>query len=106
MTRTFRDALLRALTDSGTSLANVARGAQVSYEQLKKVAQREGASTNVDDAVKVARHFGLSLDEFLADEIPGMRDEMLLLLWQLPEAEREFLLAFARQRVALGSRKD
>lgn len=54
MPRTFREALIAATTKPGLSVREVAEWAGVSYEQLKKVVQREGASTNVEDARKIA----------------------------------------------------
>ncbi len=66
MPKTFREALLEHV-EAGHALKGIADRAGVSYEQLKKVTQREGASTNVDDARKVANALGLTLDELLDD---------------------------------------
>lgn len=100
MTKTFLDALLNALAQRGVSLKAVAEGAGVSYEQLKKVRQRPDASTNVDDALKVANHFGLTLDEFLGDELASDRAAAVSLYSQLTENERRILRAAARDRDA------
>jgi len=64
METTFRTALERALADTGRSLRSVAQDAGVSYEQLKNLKQGKAKSTNVDDALKVAGAFGVSLDDF------------------------------------------
>lgn len=99
MLRKFRDALIETLASSGATVAQVARDTGVSEEQLKKVRQREGASTNVDDAVKVAHYFGMSLDEFLNDQTKVIRAEVLAQYAQLSIQERAFLrdLALARR---------
>ena len=85
MAKTFRTAFLQALDQSGESLSSVARGSGVSEGQLKKLKARENASTNVDDAVKVAAHFGMTLDQFLGD--PELKDpvEIVQLYNQLPD---------------------
>lgn len=101
MPRTFREALLSAIAETGASIAEVARGAGVSYEQLKKVGQRETASTNIDDAVRVANFFGFTIDEFLQDDLASDRIAGARLWFELTEAEREILRAAARGRAAL-----
>ena len=98
MAKRFRDAFLERLRESGKTVAEVARGAGVSEEQLKKVKQRDTSSTNVDAAVKIAHFFGLSLDEFLGDTTIRDRSEMLDLYAQLSEEEQEFLRDVARAR--------
>ena len=98
MLRKFRDALIDSLASTGTSVARLARATGVSEEQLKKVRQREGASTNVDDAVKVAHYFGMSLDEFLHDQTSALRAEVLELYAQLTPAERRLLQEIAQAR--------
>ncbi len=65
MSKSFREAYLAAKAASGFSAAKIAKGAGVSEEQLKKLAQRETASTNVDDAVKIAVFFGVIVEEFI-----------------------------------------
>lgn len=96
MQRTFRDALIDRMAGHDLSLRQIAAQAQVSYQQLKKMVQREGASTNVDDAVKVARVFGLSLDEFLSDDLSQEREELVRLWQKLTPEERSLLRAAAR----------
>jgi len=100
MTKTFRDALLErvAISRSETgkpSLRAVATGAGVSYEQLKKLKQRDDGSTNVDDAVKVANFFGLTLDEFLGDPTATVRAEIDALYSSLSAEERSYLRGIA-----------
>lgn len=102
----FRSALRMWLDLSGKSLKQVARESGVSYEQLKKMLQRDDASTNFDDGVRVAQAFGVSVDEFLGDPSVRLRTELLRLFRQLSPEEQEFLLDVARVRSARGRAAD
>lgn len=64
MEKSFKDALQHALRETGRSLRGIAIEADVSYEQLKSLNQGKSTSTNVDDAVRVARAFGVTLEAF------------------------------------------
>lgn len=98
MTKRFRDAFLEALAATGTSLRKVASETGISEDQLKKLKQRESASTNVDDAIKVANFFGYTLDEFLEDETVQDRAEIVRLYMQLSPRERAILRAASREQ--------
>lgn len=93
MALTFREALLAALSRTGVSLSKVAREAGVSYDQLKKLKQRDTASTNVDDARRIANFFGVTLDEFLEDRTVGDRVRVVEIYNQLSPRERQILRA-------------
>lgn len=69
MAMTFREALISRVAPNGPPLKAVADATGVSYEQLKKVKQGHTQSTNADDAVKVAAYFGLTLNEFMDDDL-------------------------------------
>lgn len=96
MAKTFRDALSAAINETGATWSAVASATGVSYEQLKKLKQGKSQSTNVDDAVKIANHFGMTLDEFIGDQTRYQREEILDLLLGLSEQERDLLIAAAR----------
>lgn len=96
MSKSFRDALLEALEANNVSLQKVAAETGVSYEQLKKLKQGKSRSTNVDDALRVANFFGMSLDEFLQDESAKLRSEIVDLFDRLSASERDYLLKSAR----------
>ena len=66
--QTFREAILRATDAFDISLRKLADEAGGSYEQLKKVRQGKSASTNVDDANRVAGALGITLDQLLSGE--------------------------------------
>ena len=106
MAKPFRDALLEHLAREGWKMAYVADEAGVSYEQLKKLKQGHSQSTNVDDAVKIAHAFGMSLDEFIGDTTVEDRLQAFALWRDLAEEEREILLAAARGRRALAQSAD
>ena len=97
MIRTFRDAFIEVLQESGDTIANVARGSGVSEEQLKKLKQRPGAATNVDDAARVAAYFGLGLDEFL--RAPELADRIAIasLYNRLPDELKRQLQAYGQE---------
>jgi len=64
MQKTFKDALEDALKQTGRSLRSVALVADVSYDQLKGLMQGKAKTTNVDDGLKVASAFGVSVEDF------------------------------------------
>jgi hypothetical protein len=95
MTMNFRQALLREIAARGTSLKRVCEESGVSYEQMKKLSQRPDATTNVDDAVKLAAALGLTVNELLQDDLASDRIEQARLWSRLTEPERQML-----QRIA------
>ena len=98
MTKTFRQALLDYLASGGMQLPEIAKRSGVSHEQLKKVRQREGASTNVEDALAVANACGFSLDEFLGDQTRELRATVVDQYTRLTDAEKDLLLTLSRGR--------
>jgi len=69
MQKSFKQALGEALSVSGRSLLSVAEEANVSYDQLKSLMQGKSKTTNVDDGVKVAAAFGVSVEDFFAGRL-------------------------------------
>ncbi len=106
MMHKFRDAFLLYLDVSRFTLAEVSRQAGVSVEQLKKLKQRETATTNVDDAARIAHAFGVSLDEMLGDKTPEQRTEALAAYARLTSEERQFLRTLATAQRASRQRAD
>ncbi len=64
MEDTFISALKFAIETTQRSLRSVAIEAGVSYDKLKNLKQGKAETTGVDDARKVARAFGVTLDDF------------------------------------------
>lgn len=106
MPRRFRDAFVEALEKSGLSLRAVAIGSGVSEEQLKKLKQRENATTNVDDAKKVAEFFGMGLDDFLDDPELSRPVEIAALYSRLPHRLKLEFQAYAKELTAAADRSD
>ena len=71
MEKPFKEALEYALEKTGRSLRSVAMKAGVSYDQLKSLRQGKSATTNVDDGIKVAAAFGVSVEDFFAGNFSG-----------------------------------
>ena len=94
--RNFRESLLEKLVETGTSLRQVAEGTGVSYEQLKKLKQVETRKMNVDDAIKVARYFDLTLEELIAGQPASAQYQIMVVLQSLSAESREFLMNAAK----------
>ncbi|MCV2870657.1 S24 family peptidase [Defluviimonas sp. WL0002] len=69
MEDTFKNALDRALEMTARSLRSVSIEAGVSYEKLKNLKQGKAQTTGVDDAMKVAAAFGVTLEDFYAGRL-------------------------------------
>ena len=95
---TFRDALLHKLENTGMSLMSVAKGAQVSYEQLKKLKQKPDRRINVEDALKIANFFNQTLDDFISGKEESDRTRTIRVLDNLPPDLRAFLESYAEDR--------
>lgn len=96
MSKSFRESLMNHISDGTTSLRAISESTGVSYEQLKKLKQGKSLTTNVDDAILIASHFGLTVDEFMGDRSKTYRAEILELFDALSSEEQDFLLAAAR----------
>lgn len=94
----FRSALLRRLEETGFSLKKISDDADVSYEQLKKLKQIEDRSTNVDDAIKIANTFGMTVNQFVSDEKYSSRNRIIALLQDLSPDALDLLVDFAKVR--------
>jgi hypothetical protein len=99
MQKPFLDALAGHLDRTGKSLRDVCTGPGVSYEQLKRALQRnkdKPASTNADDAIRVAAYFGMTLNEFVGDDLAQDRAEVAATYSQPTDQERNLLKATGR----------
>jgi len=93
----FGQALQEASVRSGLSVKQIAERAGVSYEQLKKAVSRR-SSTNVDEAIRVAKFFGVTIEEFLEDREAADLHEIAGLYMRLSPDERQSLIGYARGR--------
>ena len=69
MAVTFRESLDAAIKQTGLSVAEIARRSGITYDKLRNLRQAKSQSTNVDDAVRVAHAFGVSLEDFYAGRL-------------------------------------
>ncbi|TYB85843.1 S24 family peptidase [Oceaniovalibus sp. ACAM 378] len=77
MTTTFREAFMAALAATKIPVRRIASDSGVSYEQLKKFSQGKTESTNADDAIRIARAFGVSMEQFLRGELDPSRQSAI-----------------------------
>ena len=96
MSKSFRTAFLAAVERAGIPLLQIAKRSGVSYEQLKKLKARVDATTNVEDAIRLAQALGLTIDELLEDRLAEERDAVVALWQSLTPRERQFLRVAAQ----------
>lgn len=77
MKEAFREAFIRHVRVYDVSIAEVARQTGVSKYLLNALHQRKTQVPNVADAIKIARFFGKTVDEFLDQDAPKNNDAML-----------------------------
>lgn len=92
----FRDALLWHMNRDGTTIADLARGARVSIDVIKKVRSRHGASTNAEAAAKIAAYYGKSVSDFLQCKEVTDEGAFEALVQLLTPEERKMLVAQMR----------
>lgn len=94
MKEAFREALIRHIRAYDVSIAEVARGSGVSKYLLNALHQRKTTVPNVSDAIKIARYFGKTIEEFLDQPSdPSDRERIMAKMARLSPAEREVLEA-------------
>lgn len=93
--KTFRDGFLQKLEETQKTLPDISRETGVSLAQLRKLAQREQATTNVDDAYKIAQFFELPIEHFLTEGTTSPFSELKTVYAALRPELKEKLLAYA-----------
>lgn len=97
MARTLRTALQQAIdARPATTLRAISQATGVSYEQMRKLLQRDTAKTNYEDAIRIAAYFGMTLNEFLEDHLVEDRARLAETYSRLTDGEREILRAAAQ----------
>lgn len=95
----FRDALLWHMNAYRTKVADLAAGSGVSLDIIKKLRTRAGASTNAEDATKIAAFYGKDVKEFInREEVPSDR-AISHLIDLLEPQERQVLEAQIRAMI-------
>lgn len=94
MKEAFREAFIRHVKVYDVAIAEVARATGVSKYLLNALHQRKTSTPNVSDAIKIARYFGKTVEEFL-DQSPQPTDagRIMSKMARLSPAEREVLEA-------------
>ena len=85
---TFREKLIAAMDLNGTSAAELARQTGVAKHLIDKLRQRKSITTNVNDAMRIAHFYGMTIEEFLgvADRKAKV-DRLSLLMGQLDDEQ-------------------
>lgn len=90
MKEAFREAFIQHIRVYDVSIAEVARQTGVSKHLLNALHQRKTQVPNVADAIKIARFFGKTVDQFL--EIDDIKNEDAMLASKIarlsPEEQR------------------
>ena len=94
----FKDALNQTLAKTGQSLETVAEGAKVPLKALRTFMQDDTGALVLEDAIKVAEFFGLSLDRFLDDPKVANHIAIAQLYSSLPPLLKAQLEAYAQER--------
>lgn len=93
MGKPFRSALLWHMERDGTSIAELAKGAGVSKDVIKKLRTGHSGSTDVEKAVAIAAFYGKSVEQFIRMEEPDEDGAMDVLATLLTPRERLVLKA-------------
>ncbi len=93
----FRTALLWHMEKHHTTIAELARGAQVSADLIKKIRTRDKASTKAEPAERIAAFYGKAVAEFIrCEDLPDSENTLNALIDLLTGPEREMLVAQMR----------
>ena len=93
----FRKAVLRALSTSEITLEQIAQEAGVALAGLEALVLSDDAHFSVEDAVKVAKSFGTTLDQFLEDTSLSGHIQIAQLYSSLPPLLKAQLEAYAQE---------
>lgn len=85
----FQDRFRAALAASGMSVAELSRRSGVSYHAIDKLKKRDGATTSVENARKLAAALGMGTN------YPPALDRLVNIFLKLPEDKRRLLIALA-----------
>lgn len=92
----FREALMRHMADNGTTIAELAAGAGVTMDTIKKLRVRDNATTTAETAMRIAAFYGKTVEEFVGQKTTAERDQLAALLDLLSPEEQRFLLSQIR----------
>ena len=88
----FREALIARMELTGIGATDLARRTGISKPQIDKLHQRKVETTNVHDALIIARFFGQSLEDFMGMAKKSAKNQELAdILATLPPDDRDLL---------------
>lgn len=64
-TGAFRNAVVAAMGEHDTTITALSQGAEVSRDVINKLIAREGSSTNVENAIRIASFYGFGVEDFI-----------------------------------------
>jgi len=91
MKEAFRESLINHVATYRVSMAQLSRETGVSLPLIQSLNQRKSVCPNVDDAIKLARYFGKSVEEFVGVSRDDREKRLRALISRLTEAEKDFL---------------
>lgn len=92
----FREALMRHMTEQNTTIAELAAGARVSPDIIKKLRVRDQATTTAEVAMRIAAFYGKTMEEFVAGVDAGERAKLSSMLDLLSDDEVRVLASQVR----------
>lgn len=91
--KTFADALREHIERTGATVTQIARGSGVNRDALYALKQGKSQNMIVDDAIRVANYFGLTVEEFMGLSPAQVRDQLVEQIARLTPQEQAILEA-------------
>lgn len=91
--KTFADALREHIERTGATVTQIARGSGVNRDALYALKQGKSQNMIVDDAIRVANYFGLTVEEFMGLSPAQVRDQLVEQIARLTQQEQAILEA-------------
>jgi len=98
--KSFVDILSERVEAEKINISDLSRITGVPKDKVYKLVKKKNLSTSVESAMQIASYFGQTLDEFMGDHRSGEELEIIHLVSQLTEADRQLLLGFGKGLVA------
>ena len=98
----FREALIARLNLEGLSAAELSRKTGINKGTIDKMRQRRTEATNVADAMKIAKYFNQSVEEFCGlGQVTDKAAEITKLALLLPAEFQEVMVAHLKAIIAI-----
>lgn len=100
MTKTFREALIWHMEQTGERIVDICDGTGVSKDVINKLRARPNATTSAENAILISAYFGLSLEEFMKCASSDSGHALSSLVGLLTEEESRLLVQQVRGLLA------